>query len=1075
MTESTSPRRNPRGNFDPDPAPARPNLHVVEGAPRPSDSLPYGRPLNAPHDRLPCDRDGKDPEVASPYWTARGENTRARMIALLGEDRIAAAAALLADDGEHRRAFGPRAYPGVFEHNALTLACALAYAEKGLRVVDLHGIEADGTATGRAENPKAPRGAAWQERASDDAKDIVRFWQGRGKYPQNPQGERYPYVPRQAPRNIGIATGGGIFALDVDPDGADWLQSKLDDLPETVMETTGRGGCHMLFRLPFGVTVYNSTHSIAPGVDIRGEGGQIACAPSLHENGNFYLWDDGYSPLEHEIAEAPAWLVEAAVAAGRDPKVSRKRTGKAAPGTRRKLDPAKIDAVGFEARIARIGDGDDHDGFDGAIYGAALSWFGANGWDADSSEMMEQLRTAILDAPCTDDRNERRYATDDYLVTRIEQARDFIASDDCEEVGDDLDDGQDRADAAPAAPAPETPSEKAKALFTKDSDAAAITKFMQKQLRLGIDVIERERVTEVLVLVTGLGKRVIGKLWSAADKAEATRAEKADPSLHKFVRVDQDDFKDQKAAAKKVILDYNAQRPSPAIYNSGGVLARIVQDRFTGAAQIDDLTEKALRTFLTDHGSFKKMVGDSGASVGVACPKEIAEQLLEEWDKDGYDHLEGVIAAPQYSATGDLIATPGYHRSSGLYYAPPPGLELPPVPETPSAEDVAEAVQRLRELFADFPFEDMTRDKLMAGAESADFAQVIGFALESIVRDLMGGSAIVPALLISKPSAGTGATLLLQLVQIILFGSTNIRPPSQDDVELAKEVFAELIAGSPMMAWDNVETVGGSVYPAMMTAPNFSGRVLGQSKTKKVRNRMSVAFTGNNPTFTKELRRRVVLCRLDAKMENPELRPADAFAIKNIKEHVSSNRGAYYHALLILVQNWLALGRPVPEDAPSLASYEGWAKTIGGILAAAGITGFLGNRDKVEEYTSGEGDDDPVRELVEWWLAESKGVGDRPSRVSLTGMFCKPNGGTTGALGLIDVAANNEIALPVKLTRHAEDAFGYDTTAFGRFMAKATGRVFDIDGARWCVVKGAKTKEGVSWNLERIGDAKKPA
>jgi hypothetical protein len=308
----------------------------------------------------------------------------------------------------------------------------------------------------------------------------------------------------------------------------------------------------------------------------------------------------------------------------------------------------------------------------------------------------------------------------------------------------------------------------------------------------------------------------------------------------------------------------------------------------------------------------------------------------------------------------------------------------------------------------------------------------------------------------------------LKVLQLILFGSTDINPPSNNDEELNKSVFADLIAGKPMKVWDNVEQVGGSVYPALLTAPEYSGRVLGQSLTKTVRNRMCVAFTGNNPTFTKELRRRVILCRIDAKMEKPELRETEVFKVKDVEAYALENRAMYYRALLILVRHWLAEGMLCPASPKTLASYEGWSRVCGGILGAAGIGGFLSNRDKVEEYTSGGGDDDPVRELVECWLASTKIGEDFHSGVSREGMLCKSSGNGNGRVGLIDIAANNDLTLPVKLARHATDAFGYDPADFGRFIAKGVGRVFEVDGEKWSITKGEKGKHGITWSLARV-------
>src|SRR5690606_7712294 len=45
-----------------------------------------------------------------------------------------------------------------------------------------------------------------------------------------------------------------------------------------------------LYRLPSGVLIRNSTSDIAPGIDIRGEGGYIIAPPSNHASGNKYEW-----------------------------------------------------------------------------------------------------------------------------------------------------------------------------------------------------------------------------------------------------------------------------------------------------------------------------------------------------------------------------------------------------------------------------------------------------------------------------------------------------------------------------------------------------------------------------------------------------------------------------------------------------------------------------------------------------------------------------------------------------------------------------------------------------------------
>lgn len=105
---------------------------------------------------------------------------------------------------------------------------------------------------------------------------------------------------------IGMPTGSrsGLVVVDVDikngAKGDEWLQQHAGQLPPTRTHKTRSGGLHLLFRAPAGIEVRNSASRVAPGVDVRGEGGYVVVPPS-----------PGYSVADHtEAAEMPAWLVE---------------------------------------------------------------------------------------------------------------------------------------------------------------------------------------------------------------------------------------------------------------------------------------------------------------------------------------------------------------------------------------------------------------------------------------------------------------------------------------------------------------------------------------------------------------------------------------------------------------------------------------------------------------------------------------------------------------------------------------------------------------------------------------------
>ena len=99
---------------------------------------------------------------------------------------------------------------------------------------------------------------------------------------------------------VGVPTGEatGLDALDVDPrhHGNEWLDQHYAELPPTRTHRTRSGGWHLLFLHLEGVR--NSAGRIAPGVDVRGEGGAIIWWPAA-----------GFQ-VEHAgpLAQWPAWL-----------------------------------------------------------------------------------------------------------------------------------------------------------------------------------------------------------------------------------------------------------------------------------------------------------------------------------------------------------------------------------------------------------------------------------------------------------------------------------------------------------------------------------------------------------------------------------------------------------------------------------------------------------------------------------------------------------------------------------------------------------------------------------------------
>jgi Bifunctional DNA primase/polymerase, N-terminal/Primase C terminal 1 (PriCT-1) len=163
----------------------------------------------------------------------------------------------------------------------MMLQIARALAEKGLAIFPC---------LPRDKRPATPHGL---KDATTDPIEIENWWH------QNPN------------CNIAIATGAvsGVFVIDLDGADAEAELRKLEqehgDLPATVESITARGR-HLFFRCP-DKPIRNSAGKIAPGIDVRGDGGYVVAPPSVHPSGKSYAWSVDSATT---FASAPVWLLE---------------------------------------------------------------------------------------------------------------------------------------------------------------------------------------------------------------------------------------------------------------------------------------------------------------------------------------------------------------------------------------------------------------------------------------------------------------------------------------------------------------------------------------------------------------------------------------------------------------------------------------------------------------------------------------------------------------------------------------------------------------------------------------------
>lgn len=371
----------------------------------------------------------------------------------------------------------------------------------------------------------------------------------------------------------------------------------------------------------------------------------------------------------------------------------------------------------------------------------------------------------------------------------------------------------------------------------------------------------------------------------------------------------------------------------PDLFVRTGELARVRRHE-DGRPVIGTVGEPHLRGRLTRVADFFNQKNEH-----VDPDKHLVQDILAigEWN---FPPLEGVTEIPTLRPDGTVADRPGYDAATKLVYCPAPGLAIPEIPERPSVTDTSGALELIRETIGEFPY-----------VGKPDAANALALLLTPFVRAMI--SSPVPMALLDKPKAGTGASLLSETISMIASGrpAAMMGAPTTEE-EWQKQLTATLLEGATLITIDNVvEPLFSPSLSRALTARTWKGRILGLSRDATLPIRATWMVTGNNVRLKGDMPRRCYRIRMDADTSQPWTRTG--FTHPNLLEFVTSNRGRLIAALLTIARAWFAAGRP-KADVPTLGGYESWCRTLGGILAHAGVEGFLGNLDAMHDQINEE-------------------------------------------------------------------------------------------------------------------------
>lgn len=545
------------------------------------------------------------------------------------------------------------------------------------------------------------------------------------------------------------------------------------------------------------------------------------------------------------------------------------------------------------------------------------------------------------------------------------------------------------------------------------SSELVILEVIQKAIAMDADKTDMARLVKGIVEVTELGTRDVKKIVSAAHVSnfEDRRAAESATALavsgaNEILIVSKASSDAMNEASLLGLKAMNRKKPRLFHYVEEFVAIR---DDSTGRAKITPLTRQgALSNIIHDLGIFHKEIGngDKSKTIRTYPPKETVSYIYELPKSIIALPLRGLKTRPFFGKSGKLVHENGYEPISKMVLAMPVDAELADRVShhwEPTPDEVHQALDLLADLVGDFALDSMSRNELTAALQQGDkthsFATLIAIPIAGMAREMIDGP--TPAYFLAKPTPGTGASLLTEIVTMIL---TGMPAPSQalpeKNEELSKTISSILFENREVAFFDNINhSLDSGEFASILTKRVHGARVLGQSRIIDVEVQNLWILNGNNVTMSGELLRRSVPVFLDTKMAKPT--EGRVFKYPNIKRHVETHRWEFVSAILTLIQNWIAKGCPEPSVKP-IASYEDWTRVVGGVLEAANVNGFLSKMDEWADAASDATDDSLVRFMT--LLAEYPvGTVFRPSGSET------PSDATTGIAEKGDVVSLTDV------------------------------------------------------------------
>ncbi|MCQ2356125.1 MAG: hypothetical protein MJ014_03780 [Methanocorpusculum sp.] len=390
---------------------------------------------------------------------------------------------------------------------------------------------------------------------------------------------------------------------------------------------------------------------------------------------------------------------------------------------------------------------------------------------------------------------------------------------------------------------------------------------------------------------------------------------------------------------QKALVRFNRIN-GPHIFRNTGRLVWVVKDE-RGNVQAVPLDRGKLRIILSIPGStWKRWDKDETLEPPEKLLDTVLTAPMEYFPK--VPPLTGIHTGVLLGADGNPVSRAGYDAGTGMYLTK--SYDLAPVPEHPTAADVAEARTLLYAVFRDFLFADSS------GEDSVNYQNTLAALVTAVLRPLWDGP--VPIWVVDKNSQRTGGSLLQTVVGTAAFGVQQAAMPATRRKDEIDKIVRTIIAEDRVYGMiDNVEAGTNWTPEVLLSATTGTGmtatRDMGTYAFLARTSRTFFVVNGINIDVRADVAGRVFVTRLVAPKAWQLL--SWSRTKRELEELVLRLHPEIVRAVAVLLRFWRDSGKPAPPRVSgNISEYAEWFRVVGGMLAAAGYTRVLANLVEIQ-------------------------------------------------------------------------------------------------------------------------------